>query len=157
MLRDAKVQDYMTSSVISVPPVTPIRIAQQLMEDQHIRHLLVVDKNKLVGVLSSGDIRRAGPSTTTTLSIWEIARYWERVTVEQVMTREVVRVRPETSVTQAAHLMMCYHINSLPVVDKDDYPIGILTEVDIFRLLDDASMTEASSTQMLNEAQATKH
>ena len=42
MLRDTKVQDYMTTSVISVSPTTPIRIGQQLMEDHHIRHLPVV-------------------------------------------------------------------------------------------------------------------
>jgi CBS domain-containing protein len=49
----------MSTPLIAVETTTSIRGAQQLMEDQHIRHLPVVRDNKLVGILSSGDIRRA--------------------------------------------------------------------------------------------------
>ena len=148
MLRHAKVQDYMSTPLIAVETTTPIRVAQQLMEDQQIRHLPVVSKNKLVGILSSGDIRRAGPSTTSTLSLWEIARLWDEITVEQVMTRQVIRIRPDMLVIEAAQLMMAHHFNSLPVVDPRDFPIGIVTEADIFRLLIDESHREQLAQQV---------
>jgi acetoin utilization protein AcuB len=148
MLRDVKVQDYMTTPTITVATTTPLRFAQQIMEDHHIRHLPVVQDNKLVGILSSGDIRRAGPSIATTLSIWEIAQLWEQITVEQVMNRQVIHVRPDTSITHAAQLMMAYHFNSLPVVDDQGYPIGILTDVDMFRLVIDASKNDPLSVHV---------
>jgi acetoin utilization protein AcuB len=151
MLHDAKVLDYMSTPLIAVDTTTSIRVAQQLMEDQHIRHLPVVHENKLVGILSSGDIRRAGPSSTSTLSIWEIARRWDEITVEQVMSHEIVRVRPDTLMTHAAQLMIAYHFNCLPVVDHRDFPIGILTEVDLFRLLIDASKREQRSARVPTE------
>ncbi len=151
MLRDAKVQDYMTGAVLFVSPTTPIRVAQQLMEDSHIRHLPVVQENKLVGMLSSGDIRRAGPSTTSTLSIWEIAQLWEQVTVEQVMSHHVVHVRPETSMTHAAELLINHHVNCLPVVDAENCPIGILTDVDMFRILVDAGKEVQLPSQIATE------
>lgn len=142
MLYDARIRDYMTTPLIAVDTTISIRAAQQLMEDQQIRHLPVVHDNKLVGILTSGDIRRAGPSTITTLSIWEIARLWEDVTVEQVMCRRVIRVHMDTPVTHAAQLMITYRFNSLPVVDERDFPVGIITEVDLFRLLIDAAKRE---------------
>jgi CBS domain-containing protein len=51
------------------------------------------------------------------------------------MSREIVRVRPNTLLTHATELMIAYHFNSVPVVDHRDFPIGIVTEVDLFRLL----------------------
>jgi len=146
MLRDITVQSYMTSTVISVSPTTPIRIAQQVMEDRHIRHLPVVQENRLVGILSSGDIRRAGPSSTTTLSVWEIASRWDEISVDQVMSRNVIHVRPSTSMSHAAQLMMAYHFNCLPIVDEGNHLVGILTDVDMFRLLVDAANREQVET-----------
>lgn len=148
MLYDAKIRDYMTTPLIAVDTTTSIRVAQQLMEDQQVRHLPVVHENKLVGILSSGDLRRAGPSTTTTLSVWEITRLWDAVTVEQVMSRQVIRVHMDTPVTHAAQLMMTYHFNCLPVVDERDFPVGIITEVDLFRLLIDAAKRERRSLRI---------
>src|SRR5579871_1017310 len=109
MLREAKIQDYMSTNVVFVSPTTPIRVAQQLMEDKRIRHLLVVENNKLVGILSSGDVRHAGPSVTTSLSLWEITRLWEQVTVEQAMSRQIISVNPKATMTHAATLMSAYH------------------------------------------------
>lgn len=134
MLFDAKVRDHMTTPLIAVEPTTLIHVAQQLMEDQHFRHLPVVGNGKLVGILSSGDIRCAGPSTTSSLSVWEASSIWAEVTVAEVMCRHVVRVFPDTLVTHAIQLMNAHHFNCLPVVDLHDFPIGIITEVDIFRL-----------------------
>ncbi|MEO8391920.1 MAG: CBS domain-containing protein [Chloroflexota bacterium] len=139
MISNAKIQDYMTPA-ITVSTTTPIRVAQQIMEDRHIRHLPVVKEDKLVGILSSGDIRRAGPSSTSTLSMWEIASLWEKTTVEQEMSRHVISVRPETLVTTAVQLMMTHRFNSLPVVDSENRPIGIVTEVDVFRLFLDVAL-----------------
>jgi acetoin utilization protein AcuB len=132
----------MTTPLIAVEPTTPIRVAQQLMEDQHIRHLPVVDENKLVGMLSSGDIRRAGPSSASSLSIWEAGSLWEEITVGEVMSRHTVRVHPDTLVTHAVQLMTAYRFNGLPVVDHRDFSIGIVTEVDIFRLFLEAAKRE---------------
>jgi CBS domain-containing protein len=74
--------------------------------------------------------------------MWEAGRLWEEISVGQVMSREVVSVRPDTLVTHAVQLMRAYHFNSLPVVDQCNFPIGIVTEVDIFRLFLDAAKVE---------------
>jgi CBS domain-containing protein len=51
------------------------------------------------------------------------------------MTRHVITVERETSVIEAVRLMLEHRFNSLPVVDDTGAPIGMLTEVDVFRLV----------------------
>jgi CBS domain-containing protein len=132
MLGDTRVQDSMTFPPMTVTATSSVRTAQQVMSDYNIRHLPVVKGTKLVGILSSGDIRRASPSSATTLSVWEYL--WEQVTVEEVMTERVITVTPETPMLEAVRLMLEHRFNCLPVVDAVNQLVGILTEVDVFRL-----------------------
>ncbi|HVU13340.1 MAG TPA: CBS domain-containing protein [Phototrophicaceae bacterium] len=135
MLENTQVQDCMTHPAITIMPNMSLRLAQQLMRDCHIRHLPVVKDKQLVGILSSGDIRRAMPSDATTLSIWEIRALWDKVTVEEAMTRYIETVKRETPILEAVRLMAEHRFNSLPVVDDLGQLVGIVTEVDIFLLL----------------------
>jgi len=135
MLENIQVQECMTHPAIMVMPTMSLRAAQQLMHDCHIRHLPVVKDKHLVGILSSGDIRRAMPSDATSLSIWEIRALWDKVTVADAMTSYIETVKPESSILEAVQLMSENRFNSLPVVDDLGQLVGILTEVDIFLLL----------------------
>ena len=139
MLHNSKVQDCMTHPAMTVTPYMSVRLAQQLMRDYHIRHLPVVKDNQLVGILSSGDIRHASPSDATSLSIWEIRYLWDQVKVEEVMSRSVITVKPDTPMLEAVRLMVEHRFNSLPVVDDSGRLLGILTEVDVYLLFIRAS------------------
>jgi CBS domain-containing protein len=130
-----KVQEWMTFPAITVSPTTSLRAAERLMKEYRIRHLPVLKDDKLVGILSSGDIRRASPSNTTSLSIWELQYLWDRVQVEEVMTRSVVAIRADAPVHDAVCLMLEHRFSSLPVLGSDGRLIGMLTETDLFHLL----------------------
>jgi CBS domain-containing protein len=132
MLENIPVQQCMTHPAMTVGSSMSVRLAQQLMRDYHIRHLPVVDNNRLVGILSSGDIRRASPSNATSLSVWEMRALWEQLKVDAVMSHRVISVTPETSMLEAVRLMYEHRFNSLPVVDDSGHVVGILTEVDVF-------------------------
>jgi acetoin utilization protein AcuB len=132
---DIKVQDCMTAPALTIPAKASLRDAGQVMKEYNIRHLPVVQDGKLVGILSSGDLRRANPSDAVSLSIWEINYLWDQLKVESAMTRHVITVKPETPVIEAVQLMLEHRFNSLPVVDDTGAPIGMLTEVDVFRLV----------------------
>lgn len=132
MFKDITVQACMTHPAITVSPTMSIRLAQQLMHKYHIRHLPVVDGRDLVGILSSGDVRRASPSNATTLSVWEMRFLWDKIKVEEVMSRYVITVKPDTSMLEAVKLMYEHRFNSLPVVDDAGQLVGILTEIDVY-------------------------
>ena len=135
MFENVKVRDWMTKNVITTGRNTSISSAHQVMRENNIRRLPVVENGKLVGLISIGDVREAKPSDATTLSIWELNYLWAQLVVDKVMTLNVYTVTPDTSVVDAAELMLEHKISGLPVLDADDKLVGILTESDIFRML----------------------
>jgi acetoin utilization protein AcuB len=135
MLGNIRVEEVMTHPALTVAPQTAVRMAQHLMHDYYIRHLPVVDNALLVGILSSGDIRRASPSSATTLSVWEMRSLWDTVQVGEVMTRAPITIRPDAPMLEAIRLLYEHRFNSLPVVEAGGRLVGILTEVDVYLLL----------------------
>lgn len=128
------VRDYMTQPVVSVLPSTPVSEALKTMRERSIRRLPVLDaSNRLVGIVSDRDLLHAEPSSVTSLSIWEITYLLGRITVEKVMTEDVLTVEPTTPLEAAAQLMVDHKIGGLPVVDGGRV-VGVITETDIFRV-----------------------
>jgi acetoin utilization protein AcuB len=130
------VRDLMGTSLITMPPQTPILEARQRMLEAHIRHLLVTDEGRLVGIITDRDIRLNLPSRATSLSVWEVNYLLARLTVGQVMTKGVVIVRPDWEAREAARLMIDHKIGALPVVDGERL-VGIVTETDFLRAFAD--------------------
>jgi acetoin utilization protein AcuB len=126
------VADVMTACPITTDPYTPVLEARRLMLDKRIRHLLVIDGPKLVGIVTDRDIRLNLPSPATSLSVWEINYLIARMTVASVMTRDVVTIGPRQDAKEAARLMLDRKIGALPVLD-DDVLLGIITETDVLR------------------------
>jgi len=69
------------------------------------------------------------------MSIWELNYLWAQLTVEKVMSRAVITIRPEDVILDAAQIMLERKVSGLPVVNAEGQVIGILTESDIFRML----------------------
>jgi acetoin utilization protein AcuB len=127
-----KVRELMTGGLISVTPETPVVEARQTMITQRIRHLLVTEDRRLLGIVTDRDIRLNLPSQATSLSVWEMNYLLARLTVGEVMTKSVIIIGPDREARDAARLMIEHKIGALPVVD-DDHLIGIVTETDILR------------------------
>lgn len=135
MINQIKVNEWMTSPAISVEQPTPISTAHQIMKKNSIRRLPVIEDEKLIGIVTIGDIREASPSDATTLSIWELNYLWAQLIVEKVMTRNVISIHPEDLIIDAAEVMLEKKVSGLPVVDAENKLVGVLTESDIFRML----------------------
>jgi acetoin utilization protein AcuB len=126
----------MTRDVITVPPEMPILEARDVMKQHIVRRLPVMKKNKLVGLVTQGDIQEAGPSGATSLSIWELNYLLARITVEEIMTKadSLITVSPDEPIETAALLMRKHKVGGLPVLEKGKL-VGIITESDIFGVL----------------------
>ena len=138
------VGEWMTSEVISVSPKASLIDVKRLMSSKHIRRLPVVDKGKLVGIVTLGDVREASPSEATSLSVYELNFLLARLTVDQFMTRSVITVTPYTEIYATAELMLEHKIGGLPVVSHGKL-VGIVTESDIFRVLVKEARSEQSA------------
>lgn len=142
-----RVRDWMSKDVVSITPTQSLPEAHDLMKRNKIRRLPVVRNGNLIGILTLGDLREAGPSDATSLSIFELNYLLARLTVEQIMTHDPLTVSSSTRLTEAAKLMLHHKIGGLPVVDNGEL-VGIITESDIFRayvrLAEDQVTAEAS-------------
>lgn len=128
------VGNRMTPNPITITPDVSIAEAMEWMKRENVRRFPVVDKNrKLIGIVTRSDLLHASPSAATALSMWEISYLLNQVKVGEVMTRNVNTVTEDTTLEDAARLMVENKVGSLPVV-RDDLVVGIITESDIFRV-----------------------
>ena len=129
-----RVRDLMTAKPITVDPETPILEARQRMLRERIRHLVVLDDARVVGIVTDRDVRLNLPSPATSLSVWEINYLLPGVTVGGVMTTSVMVVDPDRPIAEAARIMMDHKIGALPVVEEGRL-VGIITESDFVRAM----------------------
>jgi acetoin utilization protein AcuB len=130
------VRDHMVSPAVTIAPDLPFQEALKLIQDKHLRRLPVVNKGgKLIGIVSERDLLYASPSPATTLSVWEMTYILSKIKVEELMTKEVITTTPDTPIEDAASLMVEKKVGSLPVVDPENKPVGIISERDIFSIL----------------------
>ena len=127
-----KVRELMTGAPITVSPDTSVLDARRLMLKERIRHLLVTDDRRLVGIITDRDIRLNLPSQARSLSMWEVYYLLAKLTVGQIMTKSVIIIGPDREARAAAQLMLEHKVGALPVLDGEVL-IGILTETDILR------------------------
>jgi acetoin utilization protein AcuB len=128
----------MTVPPITTGPDTLVVEARQLMSNRRIRHLLVTDGPKLLGIITDRDMRLNLPSPATSLSVWDINYVLARMTVASVMTKSVITVESGRDALVAAHLMLDHKIGALPVVEAGSV-VGIITETDLLRAFVQAS------------------
>lgn len=127
------VKDRMSVHPLTISQDESISAAHRYMNEQHVRHLPVVDKaGKMVGVVTEDDLLKAEPSGVTLLSIWEINSLLTKVKIKDVMVRDVITTTEDTPIEEAAQLLLEHKIGCLPVM-RDGMLVGIITESDIFR------------------------
>jgi acetoin utilization protein AcuB len=105
-----------------------------MMAREKVHRAPVVKNGKLVGIVTENDILKAYPSTTTSLAVWEIASLLEKITVKDIMIKNVRTVQEDTPIEEAARIIVDNKISSLPVMRGDDL-VGIITETDLFRMM----------------------
>ena len=109
-----RVRDLMQTEVVTVDAEAHLEIAEGLMRMDRIRHLPVVSKGALVGIVSQRDLFHAALSSA--------------------MTREVLSAHPDADVGHAVEMMLRERVGCLPVVE-DGRLVGLLSETDCLRHL----------------------
>jgi len=131
--RGAKVKDRMSKNPATAKPTDGLNEALWKMEHGHFRHLPVVEDNgKLIGMLSDRDIRLIRPSLAFVSKEDANVQLWS-ISVQQAAVFEPVKVTPETTLKEAAELMLRWHVGGLPVVADKDKLVGVITYTDLLR------------------------
>lgn len=119
----------MTQNPVTASPDMSVAEASAIMKREKVHRLPVLDKDKkLVGIITEKDILYASPSPVSTLSIHEMAYLLSQLSVKKLMTRDVVTITKNTTVEEAARLMVDQDLSSLPVLEEGKL-VGIVSKV----------------------------
>lgn len=130
---NGRVRDLMTPAVETLGRNDALTLADDLMRQRRIRHLLVLDEEgALCGVVSQRDLFRGALARALGYGESAQRKLLGTLVVKEVMTTEVVTVGPDAPLGEAARLMLEHQIGCLPVVEGERL-VGILTESDFVR------------------------
>jgi acetoin utilization protein AcuB len=127
------VRDVMQPQVVAITPKTTLPEAIRLTRQRGVRHLPVLEEGRLVGIVSDRDLKRAMASPATSLEAHELTYLLNRLTMAEIMTRDVITVAPMVPVEEAARVMVREKISALPVIEEGRL-VGIVTETDVLEL-----------------------
>ncbi|MCC6642171.1 MAG: CBS domain-containing protein [Deltaproteobacteria bacterium] len=132
-LRHRTVSQIMRSEFVSLERADRLDFAQQIMQLGRIRHLPVLSQGRVVGIVSNRDLLAASLSKVLQLAADQRHGFLGMVEVEEVMTKDVETVAPDTALEEAARLMLRKKIGCLIVASEDRVPLGLVTETDLLR------------------------
>lgn len=122
-----KIQHFLTEAkqkLITVSPDDRVYFALTRLADNNLSSVLVLDKGKLVGIFSERDYARKvalqGKNSQTS-------------TVKEVMTANLITMRPDQSIAECMQIMTERHIRHLPIVDSDEKLVGIVSIGDVVK------------------------
>ena len=135
MKKQVPVSTIMTKNVIKLNLTDDLTKAEMLFKKHHIRHIPVVNSNKIIGMLSYTDLLRISfvDAVDDDDEVVDVTVY-NMFTVEQVMAKKLVTVAPETTIKEVAEILSSREFHALPVVEGD-LLVGIVTTTDIIKYL----------------------
>lgn len=131
------VSTIMTTNIVKLNITDNLTKAEMLFKKHHIRHIPVVVGNKILGMLSYTDLLRISfvdavdddeDNVDTTV--------YDMFSVEQVMTKKLVSISPNTTIKEAAEILASKEFHALPVCEAD-LLVGIVTTTDLIKYLID--------------------
>lgn len=130
------IKEIMTTRVATVSMDDRLGVIKEIFEQAHFRHLLVLEDEVLMGVISDRDLLRAlSPYLDTDA---EMNRDTETLNrrAHQIMSRQPITIAADRSLQEAARVMLEQHVSCLPVLEKGAL-VGILSWKDLLRVMRD--------------------
>ncbi|MBC8433175.1 MAG: CBS domain-containing protein [Desulfobacterales bacterium] len=129
------VREWMSKQVVTVDADENMQHAIGLLKEKNVRMLPVMEKSKLVGIVTDRDLKRASASDATTLEIHELLYLISKIKVEDVMTSKPITVPWDFTLEEAADVLLKNKISGTPVTDSQGEIVGVITQSDIFKSL----------------------
>ena len=124
------VQEMMTAKPFTLSQYDSLNDARKLMEEKRIRHIPIVDEEKLVGLITERDILAQGISKQRSVSSEELTNIESGILLADIMTTHVISVHSNLAIANAAHLIYTKKIGCLPVINYKNKLLGIITDHD---------------------------
>ena len=131
------VADIMTTSIVSVSPEETMEVMRKLLKSHKIHHLLVLEQQQLIGIISDRDILRTISPYVGTRVESEKDTFTLTRKAHQIMTSNPVTISPHATIQQAAKCLIDNKVSLLPVVNDKQQAVGVLSWKDVLKFLID--------------------
>lgn len=128
------VRDFMTTDLTTLQEDETLLDAALIFARSTLRHIPIVRNNKLVGIVTERDLKHYAPSILSGIPAEQYNQLMETTPLSKIMTRDLVTIRPERSLFDAAQTLYDRRIGCLPVVADGELK-GIITTTDMLKLL----------------------
>ena len=128
-----QLQDMMSKRLVTVEMDDTLETVKEIFDELKLHHVLVVEAQQLIGVVSDRDLWRAlSPYIDSNVeTARDVATLHKRV--HHVMSRKPLTLPPDAPVSAAIALMLAHRISCVPVVCGDHVPVGIVSWRDVLR------------------------
>ncbi|NBT43196.1 MAG: CBS domain-containing protein [Alphaproteobacteria bacterium] len=133
MKKRVPISKIMTKRVIRVHKNQSLQQVAKLIRDRPIRHVPVMSGKEIEGMLSKTDLEKISFVNTIDGNKLTTLMY-DVLTIEQVMTKDVLTIQHKDTVYDAALLLSENEFHALPVMDEDEL-VGIVTTTDLIKFL----------------------
>jgi len=127
-----EIRKLMKTDVVSVQADEPLINAVEATSSERIRHVPVLDGERLVGIVTNNDIKHATPSPLLEGSEAHYRKILHETPVSRIMRRYPITASPDTPVADVVRLMIDNRIGAVPIVEGEKL-VGIVSELDILR------------------------
>ncbi len=124
MAKPKLVKDVMSRKVVTTETTESTFDAARKIMDHDIGCVVVMDKNKIAGMITKGDILRE-----SVMKKFDS----QKIAAGKIMSKPVVATNPNATLEQASHIMSEQNISKLPVIDENGKLVGIVTSTDMMR------------------------
>lgn len=133
--KESVVEEIMMGSPVTLKPEDTLDLANDVISLGRIRHIPVVKDGRLVGLLSERDLMGRAATAIFGLKQKSKSALLKSVLIKDIMKKKVVTVKPDTPITEAAHVMKQKKIGCVPVV-RGGALVGLVTTTDILRYVE---------------------
>jgi len=131
-------KDVMTPKPVTATVRATVAEVLDVMRELEIRHVPVVDRGVLVGMVSDRDLARVDVAQVLALQGAEGLSQELATPITRIMSTDVISVEPDTEVTDVVGLLIEHRVGALPVVQPDTRTVvGIISYIDVLRALQD--------------------
>lgn len=134
MKKRTPVSEIMTKAIITLNQSDDLEHAEMLFKRHHIRHIPVVKKAAIIGMLSYTDLLKISFADVTEDDYHVNAVVYNMFSIAQVMTKNLVCVSSKTTIKEVAEILTSNEFHALPVVDHNVL-VGIVTTTDLINYL----------------------
>jgi len=130
MKKNQPISSIMTQEVITLSLKDSLYSAEKRMKTNHIRHMPVVDEDKLIGLISLSDLQRISFIDAYSKEGTEDTPVYNMLSIKDMMIKNPLTASPKTTILEVSKLLASKEFHSLPVVD-DGKLVGIITTTDL--------------------------